>query len=230
MSLHKSEAIVLRRQEIRETSLLLTAMTRDLGKIQGLVKGVRGARAAVPWYLEPLTLQSLVLYERKRSGVALISTFDLLDAFDPIRRDLARLSYASLCLDLVDQMVPWGDPQPFVFDLLLSTLHSLAEGAELRSAVRYLEAHLLRVSGLLPETETLSLSPGARLSLQQMLQTSFDRAGRLRLARAVEEELRGVLGALIHRTLDRELKTERFLIALGWEFPNRAEHEAAQIA
>ena len=88
--MQKTEAIILRRQEIRETSLILIAFTRDLGKIHGLVKGVRGARAAVPWYLEPLTRQAIVVYERRRSAISLISSFDLMDAFDPIRRDLTK--------------------------------------------------------------------------------------------------------------------------------------------
>ena len=47
MSLQKTEAILLRRQEVRETSLMLVAFSRQLGKVQGLVKGVRGARAAL---------------------------------------------------------------------------------------------------------------------------------------------------------------------------------------
>ena len=110
--MQKTEGIILRRREIRETSLILITYTRDLGKIHGLVKGVRGAASAVPWYLEPLTLQTMVLYERRRSPWSLVSACDLLDAFDPIRRDLTRISYASFCLDAVDSLTESGDPHP----------------------------------------------------------------------------------------------------------------------
>ncbi len=162
MAMHKTEAIILRRQEIRETSLILIAFSRDLGKFHGLVKGVRGARAAVPWFLEPLTLQSVVLYERRRSPLALVSVFDLLDPFDSIRRDLTRTAYASFCLDLIDAMTENNDPHPEIFEGLLATLKALGEGADPRSVVRYLEAHLLNANGLLPAAGGLGLSPAAR--------------------------------------------------------------------
>ena len=232
MAIQKTEAIVLRRQEIRETSLILVAFTRDLGKIQGLLKGVRGARAAVPWYLEPLTLQSVVIYERRRSTLSLVSSCDLIDAFDQIRRDLIRTAYAGLFLDLVDAMTePW-DPHPDIFQLLLSGLKGLEEGGDPRSAARFLEAHLLKIGGILPSAESLRLSPGARLSLQQILQSSPDRAGRLRLVQGVERELRAVFQNLLRNVLERELKSRNFLYALGLEspvaFPNGRPIEVEQ--
>ena len=219
MSLQKTEAIVLRRQEVRETSLMLVAFSRDLGKIQGLVKGVRGARAAVPWYLEPLTLQAVVLYERRRSPVCLISACDLIDAFDPIRRDLARLAYAGFCLDCVDAMTETGDPHPEIFQLLLNNLRALEEGVDPRSAARFLEAHLLRISGLLPPLDSLPVSPGAKLSLQQILQTPRAEKKRPLLVRAVEEELRGLFQRLLRNAMERELKSRIFLQAMGLEGP-----------
>ncbi len=221
MALHKTEGIVLRRQEVRETSLILIAFTRDLGKVQGLVKGVRGARAAVPWYLEPLTLQAMVLYERRRSPWSLVSQIDLIDAFDPIRRDFVRTCYASYGLDLVDAMTEPGDPHPEVFDLLLATLREMAVAQDPRPLARFLEAHLLKIGGLLPDPESIPLSPGARISLRQILQTPFDQAGRLRLSHAVEGELRGTFQRLIRVALDRPLKSQTFLQSLGLEGSER---------
>ena len=213
----KTEGIILRRQEIRETSLILITFTRDLGKIHGLVKGVRGSRAAVPWYLEPMTLQSLIVYERRRSTMALISGFDLIDPFDPIRKDFTRTAYAGLLLDLTDVMTETADPHPEVFLLLLNGLRALADGGDPRSVARFFEANLLRMTGILPETRALSLSAGARASLTQIFQTPADRLTRLRLGREVEEELRGVLQGVFREILDSELKSRSFLAAVGLE-------------
>jgi|GEM_PF-2370854 len=219
MAIQRTEGIILRRQEVRETSLLLIAFTRDLGKIHGLVKGVRGGRAAVPWVLEPLTHQTMILYERRRSLVDLVSACDLLDAFEPIHRDLTRMSYALFCLDLVDAMTEREDPHPEIFELLLSTLRALAKGADPKSAARYLEAHLLSLSGLLGSVQSQGLSPGGTLTLKQILETPPDRLSRLRLSRGVEEELRGLLQSLTRRTLERELKSQNFLYELALEGP-----------
>lgn len=217
VNIQKTEGIILRRSEIRETSVLLIAYTRDFGKIQGLVKGVRGSRAAVPWVLEPLTLQSLVLYERRRSPWVLVSSCDLVDPFEPILRDLTKISYASYFLDLVDQMTEPMDSHPEIFHLLLSILRALEEGADGRSMARFMETHLLKSSGLLPGTKALPLSPGAKMSFDQILATPFARAGRFRLTQAVEMELRTLLQRLLQRALEKELKSRLFLNALKLE-------------
>ena len=218
MAIQKTEAIVLRRQEVRETSVMLTAFTPNLGKFQGLVKGVRGGRAAVPWYLEPLTLQSVILYERRRSPWVLVSACDLLDGFEPIRRDLARTAYATYCLDLVDSMTGVADPHPEIFHSLLSVLRSMEPAeADLAALARYLETHLLRISGLLPKAEVLAVSPAAREAFRKILSTPFPQAGSLKLDREAEPVLRRLLQGQLRQALERDLRSRVFLLSLGLE-------------
>ena len=186
-----------------------------------MIKGVRGARSAVPWYLEPLTLQTMVLYERRRSPWCLVSGCDLIDAFDPIRRDLTRISYASYCLDAVDSLTENGDPHPEIFDLLLNSLRALAEGSHPPTVARFLEAHLLKEVGVLPDVESLPLSPGGRLTLRQILQTPFEgpplfeKLGRLRLTQGIQEEIRRTFEGLFHQVVERELRSRIFLRAVS---------------
>lgn len=217
MSIQKTEGIILRRQEIRETSLMLTVYTRHLGKVQGLVKGVRGARAAVPWYLEPLTLQNIILYERRRSAWALISSCDLVDAFDPIRRDFERTAYAAYGLDLVDAFTGVNDPHPEIFHLLLRVLTGLGRSANPAVLLRYLEIHLLKVSGLLPDIGRISLSAEGRKAFQGILEISPDAVAEIELSPSVEWDLRQRLHGLLRGTLERELKSRSFLMAAGLE-------------
>lgn len=218
MAIQKTEAIVLRRQEVRETSVMLTAFTPGFGKLQGLLKGVRGARAAVPWYVEPLTLQSIVVYERRRSPWMLISSCDLLDGFEPLRKDLARTAYATYCLDLVDSMTGVGDPHPEVFHSLLAVLRGMeSPSADLSSLVRYLEAHLLRSSGLLPKPEALAVSPSAREAFRKILVTPPAQAGTLKLEAEAQGPLRRLLQGQLHQALERELRSRSFLHSIGLE-------------
>lgn len=206
MAIRKTEAIILRRQEVRETSLMLTGYSRALGKFQGLVKGVRGSRAAVPWYLEPLTLQAMVLYERRRSPWVLVSACDLLDGFEPVRRDLARAAYATYYLDLADSMTGLHDPHPGVFEALLSVLKGLeSPSADPATLARFLEIHLLRAAGLLPKAE----------AFRALLTAPFSQAAALRLERETELPLRRLLQGLLRRALERELRSRSFLLSLG---------------
>jgi DNA repair protein RecO (recombination protein O) len=216
VAIQKTEAIVLRRQEVRETSLMLTAYSRHLGKFQGLVKGVRGSRAAVPWYLEPLTLQSVVLYERRRSPWVLVSACDLLDGFEPVRRDLARTAYATYMLDLVDSMTGFHDPHPEIFEALLSVLRGLeSPEADPATLARFLEIHLLRASGLLPKAEALAVPPAVKEAFRKLLNTPFSQAAGLRLDRETELPLRRLLQGLVRRALERDLRSRSFLHAIG---------------
>lgn len=213
--MHKTDGVVLRRMEVRETSLLLTCFTRDLGKVQGLVKGVRGARAAVPWLMEPLTLQHLVVYERRRSPWALIGGCDLVDGFAPLRRDLERTAYGLLCLDLVEAMTELRDPHPEIFDLLLAALRALGDSRPPRTVARFLEARLLRACGHLADPASLALSAQGRAALQRILVQPLAGAGAVSLSDAEELELRRILRGLLHRVLEKELKTRMFLHSIG---------------
>lgn len=216
MAIQKTEAIVLRRQEVRETSLMLTAYSRHLGKFQGLVKGVRGSRAAVPWYLEPLTLQSVVLYERRRSPWMLVSACDLIDGFEPVRQDLACTAYAIYCLDLVDSMTSLHDPHPEIFEALLAVLKGLeSPDADPATLARFLEIHLLRASGLLPKTEALAVPPAVKEAFRKLLNTPFPQAASLRLDRQTELPLHRLLQGLVRCALERDLRSSGFLHSIA---------------
>lgn len=208
MAIQKTEAIILRRQEVRETSMMLTAFSRHLGKFQGLAKGVRGGRVAVGWYLEPLTLQAVVLYERRRSPWMLVSACDLIHGFEPIRRDLTRTAYAAYCLDLVDGMTGVGDSHPEIFHCLLAVLQGMElPEADVPALARFLEVHLLRASGLLPKQE----------AFKKILATPFPQAAALRLDPSEEAPLRRLLQGLLRRALEREPCSKAFLLSLGLE-------------
>ena len=230
MTLHKLEGIVLRRQEVRETSVMLSLFTRSLGKVHGLVKGVRGARAAVPWYLEPLTLQSMVLYERRRSSWALISSCDLVDPFDAVRRDFVRTAYGSYALDLTDGLTGVGDPHPEIFDLLLSVLRALGGPNDPSLILRWMELHLLRQTGHLPELSRLPLSPRVRALLQELLQRSRPEELPREESPDLRREIRLKLQGLLRGVLERELKSRNFLQALGLDGEGSSSEEAGREA
>lgn len=217
MAIHKTEAVILRRQEVRETSVVLTAYSRHLGKFQGLVKGARGARSAVPWCLEPVTLQSIILYERRRSPWALVTGCDLLEPFDAIRRDLNRTAYASFCLEMVEAMTGAGDPSAELYELLVGVLRVLEAGGPPRRLARLLEARLLRVCGLLPDLNSLALGAEPKALLQQLLSTPLGAVAGIQATPAAEEGLRRFLQGLCRNVLQRELKSRAFLYSIGLE-------------
>ncbi len=162
MSIQKTEAILLRRQNLRETSLILTFYTRDFGKVKGIVRGVRGPRQQYAGgNLEIFAHDEIVFYETKKNGVSTISQCDLLEFFNPIRKSLPRLAYAAYIVELLDSVTPLSDPNPEIFELLLNSLKLLATESSARRIGRIFEIKLLAMLGLMPSLKTCANCSGA---------------------------------------------------------------------
>ncbi len=172
MAIQKSEAILLRRQDLRETSLILTFCTKDFGKVKGIVRGVRGPHAQYSGgSLEIFAHDTIVFYERKKSEFYTVSQCDLLEFFNPIREFLDRLAYATYIIELLDSVTPIGDKNSDVFELLLNSLKLLSGESSPKRVARIFEIKLLSLLGLMPTLEICAncgkqVDSSARFSLR----------------------------------------------------------------
>lgn len=154
MPIQKSDGILLRRQDLRETSILLTFYTRDFGKIKGIVRGVRGPRASFGGgAFELFALDKIVFYERKGGEIFTISQCDLLNYFNPIRMSLEKLSYAAYMMELLDSVTSVSDKNREVFDLTLNSLTLLSGISSSKRVARIFEIKLLSLLGLMPNLD-----------------------------------------------------------------------------
>ncbi|MBN1872517.1 MAG: DNA repair protein RecO [Candidatus Omnitrophica bacterium] len=150
MSIHTQDAIILHERDVRETSLLIVFYTREFGKIRGLIKGVRGPRGPLGHQVQIFTLNRVVFYDSKRSGIHTVSQCDLIDFFEAIRSDLVKVSYAYYFVELVNALTEEEDKNPEIFDLLLNSLELLKGSSSPRRITRIFEIRLLMLSGLMP--------------------------------------------------------------------------------
>ncbi len=153
MSATKTQAFVLKTRPYRDTSLLAYFYTKDYGKINGIVKGIRDTRARFGGMLEPFSLNEILFYRKRRGGdLHLVTQSESLEHFPEVREDLERLGYASYFVDLVNELVELEDPSPRVFDLLNDSLKFLSSGASPKRTARIFEVKLFELLGLMPET------------------------------------------------------------------------------
>jgi DNA repair protein RecO (recombination protein O) len=116
----KTEAIVLKKHDFRETSVILSLYTKDLGKIKGLLKGVRTGKSRVP----PLTFIKgayihFLLYVKRFSELNLISSPVLLNYYEISRKENLRAWYLSL--GLVNLFTEEREKDERIFALLKET-------------------------------------------------------------------------------------------------------------
>lgn len=172
MAIQKSEAIILRKQDLRETSLILTFYTKDFGKVKGIIRGVRGPHAQYGGgSLEIFAYDEIVFYERKRSEFYTISQCDLIEFFNSVRESLDRLAYATYMVELLDSVTGLADKNQDVFLLLLNSLKLLSGEASAKRVTRIFEIKLLNLLGIMPSLERCAscsgkLGPDAKFSIR----------------------------------------------------------------
>lgn len=152
MSATKTLAFVLKTQDYRDTSLLVDLYTREHGRVRGIVKGIRDARARFGSTLEPFSLNEILFYKKKRSGdLHLVTQVELVDDFPKVREDLERLATASYCVELLSELVEPEESELQIFELLKDELLFLSSGASAKRGARIFEVKLLDILGLMPE-------------------------------------------------------------------------------
>lgn len=150
MSLQETEAIVLKRKDFGDTSLLVTFYTRDFGKIKTIAKGARSAPRKFGESLLPFTRDYLEFYLRSGKDLYLIKRCEVLYSFPRIREDLLKTSYVHYFVELIDQMVKGEEKDISLYRLLYRALYLLEEREEVEVLARGFEAHLLRILGYQP--------------------------------------------------------------------------------
>jgi DNA repair protein RecO (recombination protein O) len=212
MAIQKTEAILLKKKDFRETSLILTFFTKDFGKVDGIIKGARGPRPrgdANPIFF---SLDQIVFYEKKIGGISIISQCETQEVFLNILKEWARASSAYYMLELADVFTEPGGKSEEVFEALYNGFKSLDSGKEAGGITRLFEIKLLMSSGFWPGAEYFKLTKGAMSSVMHLEKEPWSRASNMKLTKDINNEIKIATGKIIEENLDRPLKTARFLI------------------
>jgi DNA repair protein RecO (recombination protein O) len=146
---YKAQAIVLRRISVGETDRILTLFTREYGKLSAIAKGARRSVSRLAAATEPLTFSRVLLAVGQNLDV--LTQGEVRAAFPEIRADLTRISYASYFSELANAGLEERQPNPDLFDLLLSSFHILSHSDQPDLVARAFELQALRLLGYQPE-------------------------------------------------------------------------------
>lgn len=160
--LYNTDAIILRRRDFGEADRLLTVYTPHRGKLRLVAKGVRKTKSKKAGHVELFTHATMQIAAGRNLDI--VSQADTVQAYRAIREDLDKISHAYYLAELVDKFTEEHDPSYPIFELLALTLARLADGLpnEQFLALRYLEIHLLGLSGFQPQL-FLCVSCGAKI-------------------------------------------------------------------
>lgn len=125
MSLEKSIAIILKVVEFSETSCIISAFTRDFGKVSLIAKGARRPKSPFESALDVLALCRLVFIQKPSQGMGILTEAKLERRFRNRKGRLEWLYSAYYIVELLKYLTEEGDINPVLFKLATSTLAKL---------------------------------------------------------------------------------------------------------
>jgi len=118
----KTEGIVLRSIPYRESSSILTFLTKNLGKIKGIAKGRRRPNSRLRVPLELLTRSELILYLKEEREIHTVKEASTITSYDIFRRDYKRFYWGCRMAEITDTLIDTGSPIPRIYNLFIQSL------------------------------------------------------------------------------------------------------------
>ena len=150
----KTEGIVLKSFDFRETSRIATFLTRDFGKVKGVLKGIRRDPRKFGSSVEAFSLNDIIYYQYRNSDIHLISHCDMKDFYSGLRQDLERMTAASYATELIDTLMPVEEQNLEIYNLMQAFLMALQTTTDVSKLVQTFQIKILSLSGFRPHLET----------------------------------------------------------------------------
>src|SRR5262245_47432971 len=168
----KTEAIVIRSRDLRETSKLTTFFTRSHGKMTGVLKGIRKDHKKFGSNVDKFSVNDVVYYQYRNQDIHLVSQCDLTQYFFPIRQDYQRNLAANYALELVDAVMPAEEKNEEVYEALLQFLSALQHVDDIHKLIFVFQIKILHLSGFSPHLDSCvrcgrKIKARARFSMAQ---------------------------------------------------------------
>ncbi|MBI4551291.1 MAG: DNA repair protein RecO [Candidatus Latescibacteria bacterium] len=125
MPLCTTEAIILNRYVLGDTSLLVALYTKDYGKLKVVAKGARSAKSKIAGGLEPFTHIQVSFRRREQRELQTLSQVEVVTSFRHLGEDLTKMAYAGAVTEMINRLVIGEEPSPSLFGLLLEALMEL---------------------------------------------------------------------------------------------------------
>ncbi len=149
-------AIVLRRRDSGESDRRLTLLTKEQGKIDVVAKGARKAGSRLAGSSDPLTVAQLGLATAKKN--MFVTQAQPLTSFRGLRNDFQRLTFGLALLELYAAVLPYEQPDPDAYEVLLLSLGALEKHEKPVVALVWSELQLMAAEGFLPQFDRSAVS------------------------------------------------------------------------
>lgn len=154
LGLIKTAGLITKTTKYGDSSLIVTIITKDLGKISAIANNVRTSKSRMLSGLQLFVYSEFVVYKGKgKKGLYNINEITVAEAFPDIRTSLEKLAYASYFAEIANCVSTENSPDVDILRLLLNSLFVLDRGLQpyekIKTVFEWRLAHICGYSPLI---------------------------------------------------------------------------------
>jgi DNA repair protein RecO (recombination protein O) len=167
MRAFKTEGIVIKRRNFNEADRIITVFSKSKGKINIKATGVRRITSRRSPHIELLNYSIFNLHKGKMMPV--LTEVESLENYSFIKNDLKKVGLAYHICELIDGLCAENQENPYIFDLLNTTLKKLSKDEDPKELIYNFEIDLLTYLGFYTPT-TSELKINTKVLIESILE------------------------------------------------------------
>lgn len=146
--MESTEAILLRKQKLSDTSLIVSWCTESFGCIQSVAKGARRPKSPFAGKLDLFFEAEISIVRSRKSDLHTLTEIVLTNPFPGIRSNYVRTQTAAYFVELIEICTERDHREPELFALLRRAFGYLDVNDPTQRAVSHFETELARIAGV----------------------------------------------------------------------------------
>ena len=149
MRVCSAEALLVDVGELSRGDRVVSFLSAEHGRLRGVAKGAQRKYSRFSGQLQPLATVQLTWFEKESSDLVRIRDLEMVHTAEALRRDLEGLLLTSYVAEHLSVFAQEREASPELYRLTRAVVQALEQGAEHDLILRYFEAWVLRLAGLL---------------------------------------------------------------------------------
>ncbi|HEV8148232.1 MAG TPA: DNA repair protein RecO [Bryobacteraceae bacterium] len=206
-----SEALVLRTYPFRESDLIVSFFTRDLGKLRGVARRARRPKSPFGSGLERLSRVRMAFYQRENAELTNLQSCELIESQFDLQADYALGLALDYFTEVSEHLLPPHEPNEKFFRLMIATLTHMRTKGDFWTGVMYFTLWAVRLTGVMPEMRVRAESAAIA---EEMFVTPISGLAPREWNKSTAADLRRILVRTMEQHVERRFLTVPLLEAL----------------
>ena|GEM_PF-1455127 len=141
------EAIVLKVIKSGEADLIVSLLTKNMGRRTVFARAARKSKKRFVGALQPFSYINIIMNQQRNKRIETLTSADCIKGYSSLCEDLDKIYLASYYCELLDNLLMEGEVYPEIFDLMIFMMQRLQESkASLKHRI-FFEMRLMNILG-----------------------------------------------------------------------------------